>query len=138
MIVEKSLPEYVMVFEKCRTGYCAYVPDLPGCTAAGLTMAQTQKLMREALVLHLKGMRGDRRRIPRPTSLAELRRKGLIERYWTASCRIFVRNCIGSLAVNSSASVRIIPPELCTPSNSVPAGWGATPFGTPENSALKQ
>ena len=78
MIVETSLAGYVMVFEKSLTGYCAYVPDLPGCIATGRTLAQTQKLMREAITLHLKGMRKEWRRIPRPTSLAELRRKGLV------------------------------------------------------------
>jgi predicted RNase H-like HicB family nuclease len=78
MTIEKSLADYVMVFERSLKGYCAYVPDLPGCIATGRTLAQTQKLMREAITLHLKGMRKDWRRIPRPTSLAELRRKGLV------------------------------------------------------------
>jgi predicted RNase H-like HicB family nuclease len=78
MIVETSLAGYVMVFEKSLTGYCAHVPDLPGCITTGRTLAQTPKLMREAITLHLKGMRKDGHRVPRPRSLAELRRKGLV------------------------------------------------------------
>lgn len=78
MIVETSLAGYVMVFEKSRTGYSAHVPDLPGCVAAGHTLEQTQKLMREAIASHRQGMRQAGQRVPRPRSLAELRRKGLV------------------------------------------------------------
>jgi predicted RNase H-like HicB family nuclease len=78
MIVEKSLSGYVMVFEKSRTGYCGHVPDLPGCAASGHTLAQTQKLMREAIFFHQQGMRKVGQRVPRPRSLETLRRKGLV------------------------------------------------------------
>jgi predicted RNase H-like HicB family nuclease len=27
--------KYLVVFEKTKTGFCAYVPDLPGCIATG-------------------------------------------------------------------------------------------------------
>jgi predicted RNase H-like HicB family nuclease len=78
MTTEKSLIGYVMVFEKSSAGYHAYVPDLPGCIATGRTLDETQKLMREAMAPHLKGMRADKIRLSRPRSLAELRRRGLI------------------------------------------------------------
>jgi signal transduction histidine kinase len=41
------------------------------------------------------------------------------------------------LGKGSTFAIRL-PPELCTPPNSVPVVESATPFGAPENSALKQ
>jgi predicted RNase H-like HicB family nuclease len=63
--------EYAVIIAKTGTGYSAHVPDLPGCIATGRTLATTRKRMREALALHLKGMREDGIQIPRPTTLAE-------------------------------------------------------------------
>jgi predicted RNase H-like HicB family nuclease len=63
--------EYAVIFEKTRTGYGAYAPDLPGCIAAGRTLAATRKLMREAIALHLAGMKEDGISIPRPTVIVE-------------------------------------------------------------------
>lgn len=62
---------YTTIFKITRTGYSAYVPDLPGCVAAGRTLAITRKLMREAIALHLAGMKEDGIRAPRPTTVAE-------------------------------------------------------------------
>jgi predicted RNase H-like HicB family nuclease len=33
------------------------VPDLPGCIATGSTVEETEKLIREAIELHLEGLR---------------------------------------------------------------------------------
>ena len=63
--------DYVVIFAKTPTGYSAHVPDLLGCIATGRTLAVTRKRMREALELHLKGMREDGIRIPRPTTTIE-------------------------------------------------------------------
>lgn len=62
---------YAAVYAKTGTGYSAHVPDLPGCVATGRTLAVTRRRMREAVAPHLKGMREDGVRIPRPTTLAE-------------------------------------------------------------------
>ena len=51
------------------TGYSAYVPDLPGCVAAGTTLQETEQLIREALELHLEAMRADGDPIPEPTTV---------------------------------------------------------------------
>ena len=48
---------YVVIYEKTRTGYSAYVPDLPGCIAAAKSLEETESLMRGAIELHLAGMR---------------------------------------------------------------------------------
>ena len=60
--------QYVVVIEKADNGYSAYVPDLPGCIAAASTKGETEKLIREAIQLHLEAMRDDDEAIPEPTS----------------------------------------------------------------------
>jgi predicted RNase H-like HicB family nuclease len=60
--------QYVVVIEKSDNGYSAYVPDLPGCIAAASTKSETEKLIREAIQLHLGAMRDDDEAIPEPTS----------------------------------------------------------------------
>ena len=62
---------YAVLFEKTDTGYSAYVPDLPGCIAAGDTLEETAQLMREAIGFHLDGMRDDGEPIPEPRTIAE-------------------------------------------------------------------
>jgi predicted RNase H-like HicB family nuclease len=59
---------YAVVIEKADGNYSAYVPDLPGCVAAGDTVEETDQLIREAIEIHLKGMREDGLPIPEPTS----------------------------------------------------------------------
>ena len=60
--------KYLIVIEKTKTGFSAYVPDLDGCIAAGKTRAQVVKLMRGAIKMHLEGMLADGERPPRPRS----------------------------------------------------------------------
>ena len=62
--------KYVAIIEKGPTSYGAYLPDLPGCVAAGDTYEETETLIREAVVLHLElmGEHGDP--IPAPTCTA--------------------------------------------------------------------
>ncbi len=62
---------FMIVIEKGPRSYGAYVPDLPGCVAAGRTVAQVRRLIREAIALHLDDMRRAGQRIPKPTSTAE-------------------------------------------------------------------
>ncbi len=62
---------YAVIFEKSSTGYGAYVPDLPGCVAVGATLDATTKLIREAIALHLQGMREDGDPIPEPSTVAD-------------------------------------------------------------------
>lgn len=62
--------KYTAIFHKTTTGYSAHVPDLPGCVAAGESLAETQQRMREAAELHIRGMMEDGDPIPEPTTLA--------------------------------------------------------------------
>ncbi|MBI2297824.1 MAG: type II toxin-antitoxin system HicB family antitoxin [Armatimonadetes bacterium] len=60
-----------VVFEQAETNYAAYVPDLPGCVATGRTMEQVRERIREAIRMHLEGMREDGLTIPEPTTRVE-------------------------------------------------------------------
>jgi predicted RNase H-like HicB family nuclease len=62
---------YAIVIEKAEGNYSAYVPDLPGCVAAAPTVKEVEREIREAIRLHLEGMKEDGLPIPQPTSLAE-------------------------------------------------------------------
>jgi predicted RNase H-like HicB family nuclease len=62
---------YAVVIEKAHGNYSAYVPDLPGCIATGETVAEVQQLIREAIELHISGMREDGLAIPPPSSQVE-------------------------------------------------------------------
>lgn len=60
---------YQLVFEKSSTGYAAYSPDIPGCIAAAGTLAETEKLMREAIHFHLSALRAEGYPIPQPSTI---------------------------------------------------------------------
>ena len=62
---------YAIVIEKSKNGFGAYVPDLPGCVAVADSVAETEKLIKEAIEFHLEGMREDGQPIPEASSLAE-------------------------------------------------------------------
>lgn len=59
--------QYAMIIEKGERNYSAYFPDLPGCVATGNTLDEVKQRMREALELHLRGMREDGLPIPEPS-----------------------------------------------------------------------
>jgi predicted RNase H-like HicB family nuclease len=62
---------YAVVIEKAKANYSAYVPDLPGCVATGGTRDEVEQRLRQAIQLHLKGLREDGIPIPEPTSICE-------------------------------------------------------------------
>ena len=63
------MKRYAIVIEKATTNYSGYVPDLPGCVATGATVEETERLLREAIALHLEGMKEDGIPIPEPSSV---------------------------------------------------------------------
>ena len=52
-----------------EVGYSAYLPELPGCVAAGETFEETKELIAEAVELHLELMEEEGLPIPEPTPL---------------------------------------------------------------------
>ena len=59
---------YAIGIEKAEGNYSAYVPDLPGCVATGVSVAEVEAEIREAIVFHVEGLREDGLPIPPPTS----------------------------------------------------------------------
>ena len=57
---------YAVVVEKGPTSFGAFVPDLPGCVAAGETREETMELIREAIEFHIEGLRADGEEVPMP------------------------------------------------------------------------
>jgi predicted RNase H-like HicB family nuclease len=65
------MKRYAIVFENAPSNFAGYLPDLPGCVATGATILETETLLREAIELHLEGMREDGLIIPEPSSVVE-------------------------------------------------------------------
>ncbi len=65
------MSEYLVVVEKAEDNFAAYSPDLPGCAVTAETKEQTLKLMREAIDLHIRGLREDGLPVPEPSTSAE-------------------------------------------------------------------
>jgi predicted RNase H-like HicB family nuclease len=63
------MKRYAIVIEDAGTNLAAYVPDLPGCIATGKTQEEVERLIREAIVLHLERLAGDG--LPEPSSRVE-------------------------------------------------------------------
>ncbi|MYA61664.1 MAG: type II toxin-antitoxin system HicB family antitoxin [Dehalococcoidia bacterium] len=63
--------EFTVLIEKSDNGYAAYLPDLPGCVAAGDTIEETRDLIAEAVASHLELMTEDGEPIPEPNSIAQ-------------------------------------------------------------------
>ena len=62
---------YAVVIEKGEESYGAYVPDLPGCVAAGETLDEVKALIQEAIEFHIEGLKESGETIPEPSSSIE-------------------------------------------------------------------
>ena len=62
---------YAIVVERAKSNFAAYVPDLPGCVATGRTVKETERRLREAIELHVRGLREDGLPVPKPTSVVD-------------------------------------------------------------------
>ena len=63
---------YTVIVEQGDTSWGAYVPDLPGCIAAGETREEVLQLIREAIEFHVEGLRQNGEPVPEPRSFSEL------------------------------------------------------------------
>jgi predicted RNase H-like HicB family nuclease len=57
---------YLVIVEQTPTGYSAYSPDLDGCVATGATREEVEEEMREAIELHIGGLRQEGAVLPAP------------------------------------------------------------------------
>ena len=63
------MKQYLVIIEKEKGSYGAYVPDLPGCVAVGETQEEVSDLIKEAIEMHLAAMKEDNEAIPEPKSI---------------------------------------------------------------------
>jgi len=63
---------YVVIYEKSRSGWAAYVSGLPGAVTTGRTKEEIRSLIQETVEFHLDGLREDRLPIPEPPAQAEV------------------------------------------------------------------
>ena len=61
---------YVVIVEEGPTSWGAHVPDLPGCIAAGESRDEVVSLIREAIEVHIEGLRKAGEAVPVPHSEA--------------------------------------------------------------------
>ena len=60
------MTDYIIIIEKGDGNCSAYWPDLPGVVAAAETEEETAELMRDAIELHLEGLKEENLPIPQP------------------------------------------------------------------------
>lgn len=65
------MKRYAIVIEKAKSNFAAYVPDLPGCVATAATVEETERRIREAIEVHLKGLIEDGLTPPEPSSVVD-------------------------------------------------------------------
>ena len=58
--------KYTVIVEKGESSYGAFVPDLPGCIAVGEDREQTLRLIEEAVIFHIEGLRAEGLPVPLP------------------------------------------------------------------------
>jgi predicted RNase H-like HicB family nuclease len=61
------MKEYTVLYEWGPRNWSAYVPDLPGCIATGKTRRQVERLIREAIELHIEALRDQGEPVPEPS-----------------------------------------------------------------------
>ncbi len=62
------MTEYVVVIEQDGDAWGAYVPDLPGCVAAGASREEVTQLIAKAIRLHVASLRAHGDAVPTPTA----------------------------------------------------------------------
>jgi predicted RNase H-like HicB family nuclease len=61
---------YAVIYEKSATGYSAYLPDVPGCVAAAKSLQEVERLIQEAVALHVNLLRESGEPVPESVSVA--------------------------------------------------------------------
>ena len=64
--------KYAVIIEKGNESFGAYVPDLPGCIAAGETKEEVINLVHEAIEFHIEGLKENGQAVPEPSTSIEV------------------------------------------------------------------
>jgi predicted RNase H-like HicB family nuclease len=61
---------YAVVIERGEASFGAYVPELPGLGVAGDSVEEVERLIREAIPLHIESLRAHGDPVPPPSTVA--------------------------------------------------------------------
>jgi predicted RNase H-like HicB family nuclease len=64
------LTDYLVIYEQGDTSWGAYSPDLPGVAVVGDSREEVERLMGEAIPLHLEALREAGISLPQPRNAA--------------------------------------------------------------------
>lgn len=64
--------KYAVIYERTQRNFAAYVPDLPGCVAAGRTRVQVEQRIREAIRMHIEALRDAGEPVPEAETSADV------------------------------------------------------------------
>ena len=64
------MSRYLVIVEKAKRNFAAYLPDVPGCVATGKTRVEVLAPMRKALAMHVAGLKKDGVPLPEAVSSA--------------------------------------------------------------------
>ncbi len=64
--------KYLVIYERTKTGYSAYAPDLPGVMATGKTKIIVEKNIFEAIQFHIEGLKEEKFKIPKSQAESEI------------------------------------------------------------------
>lgn len=65
------MKRHMVVVEHAESSWGPHVPDLPGCVAVGESRPEVLQLIREAIELHIAGLREAGLPVPEPSSEGE-------------------------------------------------------------------
>ena len=65
--------QYLAVIERDGEAWGAYLPDLPGCVAVAQSREEVEKLIAEAVPLHIAAMHANGELVPAPTTVDSTR-----------------------------------------------------------------
>ena len=65
----RGMTEYLAVVEQDGEAWGAYVPDLLGCVAVGRSRDEVERLIAEAIPLHIESMQEQGEPVPVPTAV---------------------------------------------------------------------
>jgi predicted RNase H-like HicB family nuclease len=65
------MKRFLVIVEKANGNYSAYCPDLPGCVATGETKEETELSIKQAMQMHIEGLREDNLPVPESNATAE-------------------------------------------------------------------
>lgn len=67
------MEQYLILFEQNEQGhYGAWAPDLPGCISFGDTIEEAKSNIKEAIELHIEGLKAEKLPIPKPATYSDM------------------------------------------------------------------